>query len=140
MALHAPIHIASEKNDTSVVELLAGDKRCDTNIQDTHGDTALHSGVNNAEIVKHLIEKCHANCDIHNRKGQTPFHKAIATGVLASVEAFLINGVDIQQSDIYKDAPIHIACQYSRFNMQFWATKHVILTNRMLMEIQHFIL
>jgi ankyrin repeat protein len=136
-----PLHVASERNDTSIVELLVADKRkCNVNIQDINGDTALHRGVHSAEIVKLLIKKCHVNHDLHNRKGQTPFHKAIATGVLASVEAFLINGVDIQQSDIYKDAPIHIACQYSRFNMQFWATKHVILTNRMLMEIQHFIL
>ena len=112
-----PFHVASEKSDTSVVELLVGDKRCDVNIRDINGDTALHRQVKSAEIVKYLIEKCHVNCDIHNRKGQTPFHKAIATGVLASVEVFLENGVDIQQNDNNGNAPIHIACQYSRFTI-----------------------
>ena len=111
------VHIASEKSDISVLELLVADKRCDINIQDMNGDTALHRGVHSAEIVKCLIEVCQARCDIHNRKGQTPFHKAIVRGILASVEVFLGNGVDIQQSDVYGNAPIHIACQYSRFTI-----------------------
>ena len=108
-----PLHIASGKRDVHVLELLVADKRCDVNIQDMNGDTALHRGVNSAEIVKYLMEKC-PQCDACNTKGQTPFHKAIEKGALASVELFIKNGVDIQRSDINENAPIHIACQYSR--------------------------
>ena len=112
-----PLHVASEKNDTSIVDLLVADKRCNVNIQDMNGDTVFHRGVRSAETVKLLIEKCHVKCDLHNRKGQRPFHKAIATGDLASVEVFLENEVDIQQSDSNGNAPIHIACQHSRLTI-----------------------
>ena len=94
-----PLHVATEMSDITVVEQLAADKRCDVNILDMNGNIALHRGVNSVEIVKYFVERCHAKCDIYNRKGQTPFHAAIVEGVLASVEVFLKNGVDIQQSD-----------------------------------------
>ena len=111
-----PLHIASVNNNT-IISVLVADKRCDINIQDKNGNTALHRGVNNAEIVKCLIKKYHARCDIYNQKGLTPFHKAIVIGYLASVEVFLKNEMDIQQRDKNGNAPIHIACQHSRLGI-----------------------
>ena len=112
-----PLHIASDVSDISVVELLVADTRCDVNAQDINGNTALHRGVNSTEMVKCLIEKYHARCDIYNRTGQAPFHEAIVKGAIASVEVFLRNGVNIKQSDRNENAPIHIACQYSRLDI-----------------------
>ena len=102
-----------------VLETLVADERCDLNIQDRNGDTALHKGVDNALIVKRLLESGRSKCDIFNREGRTPFHKAIATANMASIECFLKNGADVLQSTNNKlqNAPIHIACKHVRLDV-----------------------
>ena len=114
-----PFHIVSHQGDIPLLEALVADKRCDLNIQDGNGDTALHIGVENVEVVKHLLESGRSRCDIYNKKGLTPFHKAIANGIMTSVEVMMKNGVNILQTsnDIYRYAPIHIACIYSRIDI-----------------------
>ena len=114
-----PLHIVCHRGDIPLLEALVADKRCDLNIQDGNGDTALHIGVENVEVVKCLLESGCSRCDIYNEKGLTPFHKAIITGVMASVEIMMKNGVNILQTsnDIVQCAPIHIACIYSRLDI-----------------------
>ena len=121
-----PLHIACHrgfisllKGDIPLLEALVADKRCDLNIQDGNGDTALHIGVENVEVVKCLLESGRSKCDIYNEEGLTPFHKAIANGVMESVEVMMKNGVNILQTsnDIFQYAPIHIACMYSRIDI-----------------------
>ena len=114
-----PLHIACHQGDIPLLEALVADKRCDLNIQDGNGDTALHIGVWNIEIVKCILESGRSRCDIYNEKGLTPFHKAIANGVMTSVEVMLKNGVNILQTsnDEFQNAPIHIACVYSRLDI-----------------------
>ena len=92
-----PLHIVCLQGDIPLLEALVSDKRCDLNIQDGNGDTALHIGVKDVEIVKCLLEPSHSRCDIYNKKGLTPFHKAIANGMMASVEVMLKNGVNIRR-------------------------------------------
>ena len=92
---HTPFHIVCHQGDIPLLEALVADKRCDLNIQDGNGDTALHIGVENVEVVKHLLESGRSRCDIYNEKGLTPFHKAIANGVMTSVEVMMKNGVNI---------------------------------------------
>ena len=113
---HTPLHIACFRHDFSLLEALVADKRCDLNIQDGNGDTALHIRVENVEVVKCLLESGHSRCDIYNEEGLTPFHKAIANGIMTSVEIMLKNGVNILQTtnDKFQNAPIHIACICSR--------------------------
>ena len=110
------LHIACRHGVIPLLEALVADKRCDLNIQDGNGDTALHIGVENVEAVKCLLESGRSRCDIYDKKGLTPFHKAIANGVIASIEVILKNGVNILQttSDEFQNAPIHIACKHSR--------------------------
>ena len=69
--------------------------------------------------MKCLLESGCSRCDIYNKKGLTPFHKAITNGVMASVEVMLKNGVNILQTsnDTFQNAPIHIACKYSRLDV-----------------------
>ena len=114
-----PLHIVCHQGDIPLLEALVADKRCDLNIQDGNGDTALHIGVWNIEIVKCILESGRSRCDIYNEKGLTPFHKAIANGVMTSVEVMLKNGVNILQTsnDEFQNAPIHIACVYSRLDI-----------------------
>ena len=111
-----PLHTVCHQGEIPLLEALVADKRCDLNIQDGNGDTALHIGVENVEVVKCLLESGRSRCDIYNEKGLTPFHEAIVSGVMASVEVMLKNGVNILQTsnDIYRYAPIHIACVYSK--------------------------
>ena len=116
---HTPLHIVCHRGVIPLLEALVADKRCDLNIQDGNGDTALHIGVENVEVVKCLLESGCSRCDIYNEEGLTPFHKAIANGVMASVEVMLKNGVNILQTsnDKFQDAPIHIACIHSRLDI-----------------------
>ena len=114
-----PLHIVCHRGDIPLLEALVADKRCDLNIQDGNGDTALHIGVENVEVVKCLLESGRSRCDIYNEKGLTPFHKAIANGVMASVEIMIKNGVNILQTSNVKvkNSPIHIACMNSRLEI-----------------------
>ena len=114
-----PLHVACTKCNIPILEILVAEERCHLNIQDKNGDTALHKGVDNALIVKCLLESGRSKCDIFNREGKTPFHKAIATANMASIECFLKNGVDILQSTNNKvqNTPIHIACKHFRLDV-----------------------
>ena len=114
-----PLHIACHRGNIPLLEALVADKRCDLNIQDGNGDAALHIGIENVEVVKCLLESGRSRCDIYNEEGLTPFHKAIANGVMASVEVMMKNGVNILQTsnDKFQNAPIHIACVYSRLDI-----------------------
>ena len=116
---YTPLHIVCHRGVIPLLEALVTDKRCDLNIQDGNGDTALHIGVKNVEVVKCLLESGRSRCDIYNKKGLTPFHKAIANGVMVSVEVMLKYGVNILQTsnDEFKNAPIHIACIHSRLDI-----------------------
>ena len=113
---YTPLHIACHRGFIPVLEALVADKRCDLNIRDGNGDTALHIWVKSVKVVKYLLESGRSRCDIYNEKGLTPFHKAIANGVMASVEVMMKNGVNILQTtnDKFQNAPIHIACVYYR--------------------------
>ena len=114
-----PLHIVCHQGDIPLLEVLVADKRCDLNIQDGNGDTALHIGVKNAKIVKCLLESGRSICDIFNKKGLTPFYKTIVNGFMASVKVMLKNGVNILQTsnDELQNAPIHIACMFSRLGI-----------------------
>ena len=115
----APLHIVCYRRNIPLLEALVADKRCDLNIQDGNGDTALHIGVENVAVVKCLLVSGRSRCDIYNQEGLTPFHKAIANGVMASVEVMMKNGVNILQTtnDIFQNAPIHITCKHSRLDI-----------------------
>ena len=114
-----PLHIVCHQGDIPLLEALVADKRCDLSIQDGNGDTALHIGVRYVAVVKCLLESGRSKCNIYNEKGLTPFHKAIVNGVMASVEVMMKNGVNILQTtnDKLQNAPIHIACIYSRIDI-----------------------
>ena len=116
---YTPLHIVCHRGDIPLLEALVADKRCDLNIQDDNDDTALHIGVENAEIVSCLLESGRTRCNIYNVKGLTPFHKAIAKGVMASVKLMMKNRLNILQTsnDKFQNAPIHIACIYSRLDI-----------------------
>ena len=121
---HTPLHIVCHQGNVPLLEALVADKRCDLNIEDGNGDTALHIGVENVEVVKCLLESDRSTCHIYNEKGLTPFHKAIANGVMASVEIMMKNGVNILQTrnDKFQNAPIHIACIHSRLKVLLGCT------------------
>ena len=123
---HTPLHIACLQGDIPLLEALVADKRCDLNIQNGNGDTALHIGVENVEVVKCLLESGRSRCDIYNKKGLTPFHKAITNGVMASVEVMMKNGVNILQTsnDKFQNAPIHIACEHTRLDILKFFSYH----------------
>ena len=46
------------------MDVLVADKRCNLNLQDSNGDTALHIGVDNVGVVQCLVGVGCSRCDI----------------------------------------------------------------------------
>ena len=85
------------------------------------GDTPLHIAClrNAEEIVKYLIEECHCDPQIKNRKGVLPLHIACVVGSLniislvsnCNVNTGLSNEWDCNSEIYFKgETPLHIAC------------------------------
>lgn len=73
-----PLHYASEKGYSSVVEELIQYAIVDVNIQDKKGKTALHYASENGRenVVKILLNEDDIEVNIQDKKGKTPLHYA----------------------------------------------------------------
>ncbi|CAI5712603.1 unnamed protein product [Hyaloperonospora brassicae] len=83
-----PLHIASRKGHSAVVELLLQHNAA-ANLPDEEGNTALHYAANIETVQVLLNNAFRTNANIPNRRGQTPLHIAAARGDVAVV-AYLI--------------------------------------------------
>ncbi|KAJ0394173.1 hypothetical protein P43SY_008447 [Pythium insidiosum] len=103
-----PLHLASKKGHTSVVELLLSN-RAASNLQDDEGNTALHYAANaeTAEIL--LSSSFRTNANIPNRRGQTPLHIAAANGNVGVVNLLIHNGADQDIVDDQGQNAFHVA-------------------------------
>ena len=77
-----PLHVACKmRRSEAVVEKLVEDSRCDLNVQDQHGNTALHlvlhSASDSAEKVQCILQSERCNPNITNSEGYTPLHVAV---------------------------------------------------------------
>ncbi|RLN94927.1 hypothetical protein BBJ28_00022891 [Nothophytophthora sp. Chile5] len=94
-----PLHIASRKGHSAVVELLLRHSAA-SNLPDEEGNTALHSAANIETVEVLLSEAFRTNANIPNRRGRTPLHIAAARGDVAVVALLLRHGA---QQDIVDD-------------------------------------
>ena len=87
------LHLASTKENIKFIQVLIQQPKCDLNIQDIGGDTALHiaacSEFKSAEKVSCMLECGRCNPNIINKQGYTPLHKATVNGRYDSVEILL---------------------------------------------------
>ena len=87
------LHLASTKKNIEFIQVLIQQPKCDLNIQDIRGDTALHiaacSEFKSSEKVSCMLECGRCNPNISNKQGYTPLHKATVNGRYDSVEILL---------------------------------------------------
>lgn len=72
-----PLHLASQNQQTDVVDLLLKTKKCDLNIQDKLGNTALHYAceTNNSKLLVLLLNNL-PNITLMNKSSKTPLDLA----------------------------------------------------------------
>ncbi|KAG1693079.1 hypothetical protein DVH05_023860 [Phytophthora capsici] len=88
-----PLHIASRKGHSTVVELLLQHNAA-SNLPDEEGNTALHYA-SNIETVEVLLNSAfRTNANIPNRRGRTPLHIAAARGDVAVVAYLIRHGAE----------------------------------------------
>ena len=126
----APIHIACIHSQLNTMKVLWSYKRCNVNQQNSKGDTALHIVCRmrtgrELQFLEVLTSIPGINPILVNHEGIAPFdvvgtddntllHIACAKGNSTAVEFLVKNGADVLKLNRDGDAPIHIACEYSR--------------------------
>ncbi|RLN51614.1 hypothetical protein BBJ29_004629 [Phytophthora kernoviae] len=94
-----PLHIASRKGHSAVVELLLQHNAA-SNLPDGDGNTALHCAANIETVEVLLNSSFRTNANIPNRRGRTPLHIAAARGDVSVVAYLIHHGA---QQDIVDD-------------------------------------
>ena len=128
----APIHITCKCCQLNSLKAILGSKICNPNQQNDCGDTALHivcrMSINEAiPYFRVLVSTPGINPKIINHEGMVPFepiendvnilHSACAKGEIELVELLVKNGTNVLKLDSHGQAPIHIACMFSRLDI-----------------------
>lgn len=103
-----PLHIASRKGHSKVVELLLHSNAV-SNLQDEEGNTALHSAENMETVEMLLSNSFKTNPNIPNRRGQTPLHVAAAKGNVGIVDLLIRSGCQQDIVDDQGQTAFHVA-------------------------------
>jgi len=85
-------------------------KGSNINIQDTYGNTPLHTAIQNDffPIIDLLLKKG-ANTNIQNNNGDTPLYKAASYGNVQVISLLLDKGANCNLQNKKRNTPLHIA-------------------------------
>ncbi|KAE9139620.1 hypothetical protein PF010_g510 [Phytophthora fragariae] len=103
-----PLHIASRKGHSAVVELLLQHSAA-SNLPDEEGNTALHYAANIESVEVLLNSAFRTNANIPNRRGRTPLHIAAARGDVAVVAYLIRHGAEQDIVDDQGQSAFHHA-------------------------------
>ena len=114
---NTPLHVSTRCIYPQIVQFLIDVHKCNINLQNDDGDTALHLACKNgtyrmACILQYLIE---SKCDLSvpNFRGELPLH--VACRYKISVKALKVllrnNQGNVNCQTMSGDTPLHIACQ-----------------------------
>lgn len=109
-----PIHISAALGNIEMLKLLLNkfkNPQPNVNLVTNNGSSVIHLSVskNNYEMVKFLIEECNASCDIKDKNGQSPLHRASSSGLIKIIEFLNDHNVDINDVDKNGWTPLHHA-------------------------------
>ncbi|XP_062711316.1 uncharacterized protein LOC115254290 [Aedes albopictus] len=113
------IHLAAEKGNKKIVQMLIDDYAADVNVQDNDGNTPLLLAAHNCkwEMVKMLIDKA-ADYKIANKVGQTPMHVVAIYGNMEIMKILVdVYAADVNVQDNIGNTPLYHAAYYNRWEM-----------------------
>ena len=119
-----PLHLACEYGHFSCARLLANSDNInlDSCGEYINGSTALHicAEFNQIDIMKMLVTKG-ANIEKLGRFSTigTPLHIASLKGNIHAVNELIQLGANINSRDELNNTPLHVACQYNKYDIAF---------------------
>ena len=125
---NTPLHIAAKYGqDKTIVQLLS--KECNPNIQNSEGDTPLHSAIRQGKtaVVSCLLTYQQCDPNVQKKDGDTPLHIAVKnntsytthrTPAVHAISHLLTNKrCNPNVPNKKGDTPIHIACYRNLFDI-----------------------
>lgn len=108
-----PISLATQSsNDDALVELLNCDQRCDADICDQTGRTAIYWATidSNLEAMQ-LLKESGCSVNIQDNDGSTPLMLACTMGDFEAVQFLLFNGANVNLCDTDGDSALLLAAE-----------------------------
>lgn len=116
------LHIAVQKKQIKIVNILLEQEFCDLNLFNLRGQTALHLAAladSSVDILRALLKHKNIKKNPVDNFGQTPLHYAVGSGVLDRVTTLIGGGVDLAIKDQDEYTPFGFAVsddQYKAVN------------------------
>ena len=106
-----PLHLATNKISTSVVEMLTRHPQCDVNIQNRRGDTALHLSIKSKQrsIMCWILDSMKCDANIANNSGDTALHIAMEYESDLLCELVQHRKCDVNFQNWHGDTALHLA-------------------------------
>ena len=123
-----PLHLATNKISTSVVEMLARHPQCDVNIQNRRGDTALHLSIKSKRrsVMYWILDSMKCDANIANNSGDTALHIAVEYESKLLCELVQHRKCDVNFQNWHGDTALHLAIMAKQKD-----TVYIIILNSM---------
>ena len=113
MSSETPLQVIANKNTVDYIEACIYNPTCDLNLQDMHGNTALHlaicTEIDSIQKVQCLVQSERCNPNIMNNLGYTPLHLSVRRNIKALNLLIQCVKCDPNIVDLDGNTPLHIS-------------------------------
>jgi ankyrin repeat protein len=135
---NTPLHIASEKGSTDIVETLLQESYTSVHTQNILGKTALHKALeNNYEEVALYLIKYMSDVNTYDTSYTTALHIASTKGYVRVVDALIRKGAHINIYDKSQSSPLYYACLFGHVHIACRLIAHGAHLRNSHYSIQH---